>query len=125
MARLPTSGATSMSPFKKQADFSRALSDLGFNVALHEGAARELYLELAAIVGRWDAEQRRFKVKPIAKAISLMGKHLDAIADTLEAVETGFHSGTDIEIAGQLARYLALDPTVGSIDNAKDLIASF
>ena len=47
-----------------------------------------------------------------------MGKELSKVAEILSGQETGLHEVHDIEIVSQLATILALDPEVGSRQQA-------
>ena len=67
----------------------------------------------------------RLDIAPLAKTFTAMGKELEKVAKILSGHETGLREIHDIEIVSQLAMILALDPEVGSRQQADKLIASF
>jgi hypothetical protein len=85
----------------------------------------EFYLRLARIIGRWSAEHDRPDISPLAKTLTAMGKELDGMSRILSGHETGLHDRHDIEVVSKLATILALDPEVGSRQQADKLISSF
>jgi hypothetical protein len=125
MTRLPTRGSTVASPSREGAALHASLVGLGVGDFFDEGSCHELYLRLARIVGRWTAEEERLESSSIVNALISTGKHLDEIARMLAGHETGLQCSGDMEMVSQLAEYMALDPTVGSIVRAKQLFASF
>jgi hypothetical protein len=64
-------------------------------------------------------------VAPLAQTFTAMCKELKKVAEILSGHETGLHEIHDIAIVSQLAMILALDPEVGSRQQADKLIASF
>jgi hypothetical protein len=124
MARLPTSGATVASPCRAKDELKDVLGQLGIREILSDGEVSKLYGRFGIVIGKWLAEQYRLEISPVAKALLSMGQNLAEIAATLDAINTGFRAHFDIEVAHLLAQYLAHDPTVGSLDAAKDLLAS-
>jgi hypothetical protein len=125
MARLPTSGATVATPHLDEADLRNVLAQLCPDGKFSESYTEELYLRLARIIGQWSAEDNRLDIAPLAKTFTAMGNELEKVAEILSGQEEGLHEIHDIAIVAQLAMILALDPEVGSRQQADKLIASF
>jgi hypothetical protein len=125
MARLPTSGATVSSPLRSNGELRRVLIELCPEADFSESDTAELHRRLGRIIGRWSAEDNRLDIAPLAKTFTAMAKELKKVAEILSGHETGLHEIHDIEIVSQLAMILALDPEVGSRQQADKLIASF
>jgi hypothetical protein len=89
------------------------------------GTASEVYLSLGTIVGQWLSEQERLDVSPVAKALLSTAKNLSEASLLLSGLETGMHTDFDIEVTSRVANCLALDPAVGSLATAQELISSF
>ncbi|SRR6266849_9367673 len=124
MARLHTSGAVVCSPRRSVNELKSALDQLGVGNVLTDSELNDLHTELGSIIGKWMAEEERLEIAPVAKALLSIGRNLTEISTALDALNTGFHAEFDIEVAHLLARYLAVDPTIGSLDRAKGLLAS-
>jgi hypothetical protein len=103
MVRLPPRGSTIATPARPESELGDCLADLGVSVD------QEMRLET-----RW-----------VAEALISISQQLDRIGTIFNAHATGLHSAVDIEIVSQVTEYLVLDPSVGSIAAANDLIASF
>ena len=84
-----------------------------------------VYGFLGRIIGRWSAEENRLDIAPLVKTFTAVSRELQKVADILRGQETGLHEIRDIEIVSQLEMILALDPEVGSREQAYKLIASF
>ena len=125
MARLPTSGATAATPSRGKADLRKLLIELCPDAQFSASDTNEIYLQLACIIGQWSAEENRLDIAPLAKTFEAMGKELNKVAKILSGRETGLREVHDIEIVSRLAEILALDPEVGSPEQADQLIASF
>jgi hypothetical protein len=125
MARLPISGSTVATPFRSIADLQRVLLELCPDWKFSESDIRKFYGRLARIIGQWSAEDNRLDIAPLAQTFTAMGKELKKVAEILSGHETGLHEIHDIAIVSQLAMILALDPEVGSRQQADKLIASF
>jgi hypothetical protein len=125
MARLPTSGSTVATPHLDKADLRNVLAQLCPKGKFSESDISEFYGRLAQIIGRWSAEENRLDIAPLAKTFTAMAKELKKVAEILSGHEQGLHEIHDIEIVSQLATILALDPEVGSLQQADKLIASF
>ncbi len=85
----------------------------------------EFYGWLGRIIGQWSAEHDRPDIEPLAKTLTAMGRELEGMSRILSGHETGLHDRDDIEVVSKLATILALDPEVGSRQQADKLIASF
>jgi hypothetical protein len=125
MARLPISGSTSCTPRQSKAELGNVLAQLCPDRKFHESDIRKVYGRLAQIIGQWSAEDNRLDVAPLAKTFTAMGKELKEVAKILSGHEEGLHDIHDTEIVSQLAMILALDPEVGSRQQANKLLASF
>src|ERR1700682_3163523 len=125
MARLPISGSTSCTPLRSKAELGNVLVELCPEGDFSESDIKEFYGRLGRIIGQWSAEHDRLDIAPLAKTFTAMGKELKKVAEILSGHETGLHEIHDIKIVSQLAIILALDPEVGSRQQADKLIASF
>ena len=125
MAQIPTSGATVATPVRGKADLQRVLTELCPDAQFSASDTNEIYLQLACIIGQWSAEENRLDIAPLAKTFEAMGKELNKVAKILSGRETGLREVHDIEIVSRLAEILALDPEVGSPEQADQLVASF
>src|SRR3982074_2810345 len=125
MARLPISGSTSCTPLRSKAELGNVLVQLCPDGKFSESDISKFYGRLARIVGQWSAEDNRLDIAPLAKTFTAMGKELKKIAEILSGHETGLHEIHDVAIVSQLAMILALDPEVGSRQQADKLIVSF
>jgi hypothetical protein len=125
MARLPTSGSTVATPHLDQADLRNVLAQLCPDGKFSESDVEACYWRLARIIGEWSAEDNRLDIAPLAQTFTAMSKELKKIAEILSGHETGCREIHDIEIVSQLAMMLALDPEVGSRQQADKLISSF
>src|SRR5437016_4480802 len=126
MARLPASGATTASPLRDEGELQRVLADLQVGHVFDESAVQELYWKLGEIIGQWLSEQHRLEVSPVAKALMSMASSLSEISLILRALEPpGFSRKFEMVVASRIAQYLALDPAVGSVAKAQELISAF
>jgi hypothetical protein len=133
MARLPTSGVRISTPFLDGtsprvldvADLRAALSEVCPQMVFASSDIEMFYSDLSLILGLWDAEQDRLDSSQLGRAISGIRTDLEAIAKTLSAQQSGLHHRLDLEIVTQLTTMLALDPEVGSREQAVELLSSF
>jgi hypothetical protein len=125
MARLPISGVAVSSPRRTEADLRNVLAQLCPDGKFSESDISEFYGWLAQIIGQWSAEDNRLDIAPLAKTFTAMAKELKKVAEILSGHETGLREIHDIAIVSQLAMMLALDPEIGSRQQADKLIASF
>ena len=125
MKRLPVKQASLVTPVGSKDDIKRALKKLGVGEKVDEAAIDDIYLELAKIIGRWFEEQSAKGASPVAKALLSTGKELIAAAKLFGGQETGLHTHVEIESTSYVKEILALDPTVGSIDDAEQVLRIF
>ena len=125
MARLPISGSAVCTPLRGEADLRQVLVELCPDGEFSESETKEFYSRLGRIIGKWSAEHDRLDIAPLAKTFAAMRRDLEGIAKNLSGHETGLREIHDTEIVSQLATILALDPEVGSRQQADQLIASF
>jgi hypothetical protein len=122
MARLPTSGASIVSPCQSEEELTRVLCELCGTEAFSPAAIHETYTKLGAIIGQWFSERERLEVSSVSRSLLLTAKNLNEAALTLGGSETGIHSGLEMEVALRVARYLALVP---GVKDAQEIISSF
>jgi hypothetical protein len=125
MVRLPVRGSSIATPCRSQAELGTCLADLRVADTFDAMSIERIYDEIGAIVGMWMAEKGRLQSTVLVKQMVSISTQLQGIAGTLSGHETGMQSAQDIEVVSQLAEWLALDPNVGSIEKAKELLASF
>jgi hypothetical protein len=124
LARLPIRGAAVASPCRDEANLKNVLLKLCPAHPFDDSTVRHWYEMLSSVVGQGLSEQQRLEVSPVAKRLRSTGLALDEIARTLQGHVTGFHTDLEVEVVSQIKNYLALDPTVGSVDNADENINS-
>jgi hypothetical protein len=125
MKRLPATGASIAMPKLPEGELRRALGELGAAAVYSDHAVHELYLKIAAIYGAWLSEQEAMDVSPVANALRSTGKDLIRAAILLSGHENGIRTHVEVEATSHLARLMAVDPTVGSINKAHDRIDGF
>jgi hypothetical protein len=125
MVRLPVRGSSIATPCRSQAELGTCLADLRVADTFDAKSTEEIYFEISAIVGTWMAEKGRLQSTVLVKEMVSISTQLESIAGTLSSHETGIRSAQDIEAVIQLTEWLALDPSVGSIEKAQELLASF
>lgn len=124
MARLPLGGASIATPLRDEGVLHLVLSDLGAH-GFDPTAVHEIYVKLSIIMGQWLSEQHRLEISPVAKALLATAKNLSEVSSLFGGIEEGLHSDLEIAVASRAAQTLALDPTVGSLQEAQELISSF
>jgi hypothetical protein len=107
------------------ADLRNVLMELCPEGDFSESDTKKFYGRLGRIIGQWSAERDRLDISPLAKTFTAIGRELDEVTKILGGHETGLHEVHDIEVVSQLATLLALDPEVGSRQQADKLIATF
>jgi hypothetical protein len=125
MARLPTFGVSLMTPCRDQAELKGALSELCGGMTFEDVVVHEYYVQLALLIGEWLAEQARLETSPVKKALITLAENLTAASASLGGLEIGFRDSLEIETTARVHNLLALDPSVGSPDAARDLLHSF
>jgi hypothetical protein len=123
MARLASSCSQVVTPLRDEADLSTVLAELGVADAFDAKAIHGIHSDLGVIIGKWFAEQERLEVEPVASALLRMARNLSEVSQLMSGLETGFRTGFEIAVTSQLARYLALEPTIGT--KVHELMASF
>jgi hypothetical protein len=125
MTRLPSSGATIATPRRDEGQLQRVLADLQVGHVFDQNAIHELYWKVGEIIGQWLSEQQRLEVSPVARALLSTAKNLSEVSVRLGGLETGLHTDLETAVASRAAEYLALDPNVGSLATAQELISLF
>lgn len=125
MKRLLITGASVATPRLDEGELKRVLHELGVGKAFDDAETHELYLRLGALHGAWLSEQEARQVKPVAKILRTTAKNLLDATKLLSGHETGLRTHVEIETTSVTARILALDPTVGSVSAANQLIRKF
>jgi hypothetical protein len=92
---------------------------------LDDAAIHDLYFRIAQICGSWFSEQEAAEVSPVSKALQSTGKSLLEASQLLSGHKTGLRTHVEIEVTSQVAGILALDPSVGSVGDARTLIGRF
>jgi hypothetical protein len=123
--KLPIGGASITAPRENEAKLRDVLIELGVGDAFDDSAVHELWFEIGRIYGAWLSEQEAAEVSPVAKALRSTARNLLDAAAVLSGLETGPRTHVEIEATRHTATILALDPTVGSLDRAKELISTF
>jgi hypothetical protein len=123
MPRLPTSGASMMTPCREETELGRVLSELCPGITFDEALVHKYYMTLASLIGGWLSEQGRLETLPVKKALLTMAKDLSAASVLLSGLETGLRTDLEIEITSRVQKLLALDPTIGPL--ARDRLSSF
>ncbi len=114
-----------VSPVQSEAELKSILSNLGVARTFDEAGVHELYLRIGRIIGAWRSEQESKEVQPVAKALLSVARHLTDASELLSGHDTGLRSRKEIEVTSQTAKFLALDPAVGSLTKAHELISAF
>jgi hypothetical protein len=133
MARLPASGVTMATPFQDgpnprvlgRADLEITLGELCPDFVFEAPEVDTFYRVICAILGTWSAENGRQDSSQLARAISGIQRDLEAVANTLNALDDGLHEQLNIEIVHQLRTSLVSNPDVGSLARAEALLSSF
>jgi hypothetical protein len=125
MKRLTITGATLVTPQLGEAELRNALSLLGADHHYDADGVHQIHLRIAAIIGSWFAELEAKEASPVAKALLSTGRNLLEASRILSGHQTGEHTSVEIQATSGAVRLLALDPTVGSIETAATLVATF
>jgi hypothetical protein len=123
MPRLPTSGASVMTPCREESELGRVLSKLCPGITFDEAIVHKYYMTLASLIGGWLSEHGRLETSPVKKALLTMAKDLSAASVLLSGLETGLRTDLEIEITSRVQKLMALDPTIGPL--ARDRLSSF
>jgi hypothetical protein len=125
MARFRVSGSGVATPFRDEANLTHVLSELNLSHAIDQAAIHKTYFRLGVIIDKWLAEQGQVEISPVAKKLIWIARNLGKVSQYMSGLETGFQTSFELTLASQVQKYLALDPTVGSLERANELIKSF
>jgi hypothetical protein len=125
MKKLPIGGASIATPKESEAKLKGVLIELGAGDAFDDSAVHELWLEIGRIYGAWLAEQEAAEVSPVANALRSTARNLLDAAAVLSGLESGLRTHVEIEATRHTATILALDPSVGSFERAKERVIAF
>lgn len=125
MRRLPIRGASLVTPQLDESELKSALSKLGVVAVFSNADVHELYVELAALYGRWLAERDAMQASSVASALWTTGGNLLEASRLLSGHQTGLKSQIELEVTLLSIEFLALDPTVGRRDRAEQVISAF
>jgi hypothetical protein len=89
MARLPTSGATVVTPTKGKADLEKVLAELCPEGKFSTDDTDKIYWRLGEIIGRWSAEDNRQDIAPLVKTFKAMSRELEKVAKILSGHQPG------------------------------------
>ena len=107
MPRLLGSGASIVSPWRKEEELRRVPSDLHL-VEMPSATVRELNPRLGMIIGKWMSElEERSEASPIAKALLSTSRNLSEVSRLLSGRENGFRTSVEIGVTTETIKYLA------------------
>ena len=125
MKRLPIKGASIITPRRAEGDLKLVLEKVGAGHAFDDAATHDLYLRIGEIYGTWLSEQEAAGVSAVAKALRSTARNLIEASKVLSGQQTGLRTRIEIEATSLTTRFLALDPSVGSLGEAQALITAF
>jgi hypothetical protein len=125
MKQLAIRGASLMTPTLSEEDLKGVLGKLGVLAAFNDAEVHEVHLEIAKICGVWMAEQQSKLVSPVASALRSTGKNLIKASRLLNGRATGFRNHVELEVTTLTTQILVLNPTVGNLDKAQQLVSTF
>jgi hypothetical protein len=125
VARLPTSGKTLVSAKRNEAEFRHVLSELCPEHSFGDSSMKDLYSKLEEVIGLWFAQTNRLDISLVTRRFRVISEQLDDSAKTLGALQTGLHEVIDMTVASQLARFLALNPDIGSVKQSRIFLSAF
>jgi hypothetical protein len=125
MAKIQLSGSGMASPLGDENQFRRVLAPLCGTSTVEQSVAKEFYLRLGRIVEQWLSGQQRADTSPVAQMLQLIHTNLHEIERALSGHDTGLHNSNEIALVSQLEIQLSQDPAVGSMEGAREVIASF
>ena len=99
MPRLPTTGASLMTPCREESELKCVLSELCPGTIFNDDAVHQLYTTLASLIGGWLSEQARLETSPVKNALLTTAKNLSEASTLLSGLETGFHSDMEMTVA--------------------------
>jgi hypothetical protein len=125
MARMPFTGASIATPSGSREELERTLRDLGVGGAFDAPNIEDLYSRLGFIIGRWSSERAAINVSIVAEELASAETKLNELSVLLSGTETGLRDIRDITIASEIAKILAVEPSVGSVNKAQELLSAF
>jgi hypothetical protein len=123
MKRLPIRGASLLTPRLGEDELKQALADLRVIAVYSDADIQEVYLALAALCGRWLAEEVAKQVDPVAKALLSTGKNLIEAVRLISGRSTGLRDAIECEVAAQVIDAMTSDPA--DTQSARVLVAAF
>jgi hypothetical protein len=123
MKQLPIRGASLLTPRLGEDELKQVLAELRVIAVYSEADVQEVNLALAAVCGRWMAEEEAKQVDPVAAVLLKTGKSLIAASRLVNGRATGLRTQMEYEVTSQVIEILGLNPTVGS--QAQDLVEAF
>jgi hypothetical protein len=97
----------------------------GSTAAFNDAEVHEVHLEIAKIYGVWMAEEESKLVSPVESALRSTGKNLIEASRLLNGRTTGLRDRVQLEVTTLTTEILALNPTVGGQDNARQIVGTF
>jgi hypothetical protein len=125
MKQLPIRGVSLMTPQLSEDELKRILGKLGVIAAFSDAEVHKIYLEIASIYGSWMSEEEAKLVSPAASALRTTGKNLIEASKLLNGRATGLRNQIELEVTNLTTEILALNPTVGDQDKARQLVSAF
>ena len=116
MTRLPTSGASLMTPCREESELKHVLSELCSGTTFDDDAVHEYYVKLASLIGGWLSEIGRLETSPVKNALLRLSKNLSEASTLLAGFESGLRGDFELEITRRVQNIMELDPTVGASD---------
>jgi hypothetical protein len=123
MARLPTSGASLMTPCRNESELKRVLSKLCPANTFDDDVVHAYYVKLASLIGGGLSGMGRLEASPVKKTLLETAKNLSAASTILGGLETGLHGDLELEVTRRVQNMMELDPEIGSL--ASDRLTSF
>lgn len=123
MKRLPIRGASLLTPRLGEDGLKQALADLRVIAVYGDADIQEAYLALAAVCGRWMAEEESKQADSVAKALLNTGKNLREALWLLSGRSAGFRESVDLEVTAQVIDAMTSDPS--DAQSARALVAAF
>jgi hypothetical protein len=123
MKRLPVRGASVLTPRLGEDKLKQALADLRVIAVYTDADVREIYFALAAVCGRWMAEEEAKQVDPVAKALLNTGRNLTEASRLLNGRAAGLHDSIEVEVTSQVFDAMTSDST--NTQDTQELLVAF
>jgi len=114
-----------MTPCREEPDLQHVLSELCPETIFSEASVHKYYMTLASLIGGWLSEQARLETSPVKNALLTTAKNLCEASALLSGLETGVRSDIEIAVTSRVRNVMALNPTIGSLESARERISSF